>query len=426
MTHAGPEAAHAVEHAGESATVAGPAVSVLIAAWNAAGSIRRAIDSVLAERDLDLECVVVDDGSTDATARIVAEVAAADPRVILVALSENGGVSHARNRGLEAVRGEWLTLLDADDRFLPGGLRRLHDATRTGALAVVGQQVWSNGRRTWIGPLYDVPDIRRPGRKSLAAATGLLYYASPHGKLLRRSLVAGLRFEGRVLGDQPWVIAALLRAEDGIEVIGDDVYEWIRTPPPGGGPSITAATRSSARRGVEAARVAEAALARVRAEADRTVDDPVDRARLAAAYVERLLRSDLGAHVERALGRGDPELAELFGAIEAFVRGVPPSLLAGADGLARALVAPPLRRWNRVPAASRPAFWSLARAAMAAQPDLARHGRNPVERWALRAALAEPGGTRRRVGIAALGLLRLATAPAELPRALAALRRRIG
>src|SRR6185369_16054412 len=102
------------------------------AAWNAEGSIRRALDSVLAEHDLDLECVVVDDGSTDGTARIVAEVAVADPRVVLVALPHNGGVSAARNRGLEAVRGEWLTLLDADDRFLPGGLSRLHAASRDG------------------------------------------------------------------------------------------------------------------------------------------------------------------------------------------------------------------------------------------------------------------------------------------------------
>jgi Glycosyl transferase family 2 len=409
-----------------SSSGAGPAVSVLIAAWNAEGSIRRALDSVLAEHDLDLECVVVDDGSTDGTARIVAEVAMADPRVVLVALPRNGGVSAARNRGLEAVRGEWLTLLDADDRFLPGGLGRLHAASRDGALAVVGQQVWSNGRRTWIGPLYDVPDIRRPGRKSLAAAPGLLYYASPHGKLFHRSVVDGLRFEGRVLGDQPWVIAGLLRAGDRLEVIGDDVYEWIRTPPRGAGPSITAATRASARRGVEAAGVAEGALARVRAEAERSLPDPRDRDRVAAAYVERLLRSDLGAHLGQALGRGDPAMGELFGAIEAFIRGVPPTLLTGSTGLARDIVAPPLRRWNRVPVEARPAFWSLARSAIAAQPDLARQARNPVERWALRAVLTAPDGVRRATAIAALRLSRIATAPTELPRAAAALRRRLG
>ena len=56
---------------------------------------------------------------------VVRAIAATDPRVVLVARPTNEGVSSARNRGLEIVRGEWLTLLDADDRFLPGGLGTL-------------------------------------------------------------------------------------------------------------------------------------------------------------------------------------------------------------------------------------------------------------------------------------------------------------
>src|SRR5262249_49727839 len=95
-----------------------PHVSVLVASWNAEGSIERAIGSAGDDRSIDVECVVVDDASTDRTAEIVAAMAAADPRISLVRQDANAGVSAARNRGLEAIRGEWLTLLDADDRFV--------------------------------------------------------------------------------------------------------------------------------------------------------------------------------------------------------------------------------------------------------------------------------------------------------------------
>src|SRR5688500_5189849 len=97
-----------------------PWLSVLLPAWNAAQGIEGAIASVLEPTAVDLECVVIDDGSTDGTADAVAAIAARDARVILLRLPENQGVSAARNRGLDAMRGEWLTFLDADDRFLPG------------------------------------------------------------------------------------------------------------------------------------------------------------------------------------------------------------------------------------------------------------------------------------------------------------------
>ena len=95
---------------------------MLIPCWNAAASIGRAVDSVLEDRGFALECVVVDDGSTDGTADVVRAIAERDPRVVLVVSPANEGVSAARNRGLGVVRGTWLTFLDADHRLLPGGL----------------------------------------------------------------------------------------------------------------------------------------------------------------------------------------------------------------------------------------------------------------------------------------------------------------
>jgi hypothetical protein len=423
-----------------------PDVSVLIPAWNAAGSIAGAIASALHAPPGDVEVVVVDDASTDGTGDLVAAIAAADPRVVLVRQPENAGVSAARNAGLQHVHGTWLTLLDADDRFLPGGVAALHRAAISrDALAVVGQQVWSNGRHHWIGRLYDIPDIRTPRRTSLAASPGLLYHASPHAKLFRRSMVEDLRFEGRVLGDQPWVLRGLLRAGDRLEVIGEDVYEWVRTPPPGAGPSITTATRSSIERGVEAAGVATRAHAEVTAEAISLLGDGDAARRLAAAYADRLLRSDLAAHLDRALARRDPAIGRLFEAIERFLAALPAGLLAGSDALARDIVEPPLRRWPSVAREAHAAFWAMAATALEAQPDLAAHAGPAAARWALRHALrpgasgsrhgatqgdsSPHGATRRRsfvrrTAIAVLIALQLARTLRHGPGRIAAIRRR--
>ncbi|HYK95362.1 MAG TPA: glycosyltransferase family 2 protein [Candidatus Dormibacteraeota bacterium] len=380
-----------------AASRAGPAVSVLIPCWNAAATVGRALESVLGGSDVDLECIVVDDGSTDETVAIVRAIAERDPRVVLLPLDANVGVSAARNRGLELVRGDWLTLVDADDRLRPGGLAALQAAAiEHHALAVVGQQVWSTGRRTWLGRAYDVPDIRLPGRKSLARNPGLLYYVSPHGKLVHRSCFGGLEFHGRVLGDQPWTIRALLRAGDRIEVIADTVYEWNR-PPRGGASTITTRTRSSADLGVEVVEMAGIALMDVRGEIDRVLADPADRVAVAARYVERLLRSDLGGLVLRALVRRDAGTAALLAAIERFIGAVPAQLLSASDALSADILLPPLRFWWRLPLDARIAYWSLFAAARRLAPDSVRNAPGWMGAVGLRSASPTMGAVRHAV-----------------------------
>ncbi|MGD9496670.1 MAG: glycosyltransferase family 2 protein [Armatimonadota bacterium] len=95
---------------------AGPTISVVIPAYNAAGTIERALHSVYAQTcDAITEVVVVDDGSTDGTAAIVRE---RFPDVTLIQQANAGG-TRARNRGVAAATGDWVAFLDADDEWLP-------------------------------------------------------------------------------------------------------------------------------------------------------------------------------------------------------------------------------------------------------------------------------------------------------------------
>jgi glycosyltransferase involved in cell wall biosynthesis len=90
-----------------------PLISVLIGAYNAERYLGEAIESVFAQTYSDIELIVVDDGSTDATAEVAAGYG---DRLTLVRQS-NAGNGAARNRALEEASGEFFAFLDADDRF---------------------------------------------------------------------------------------------------------------------------------------------------------------------------------------------------------------------------------------------------------------------------------------------------------------------
>jgi glycosyltransferase involved in cell wall biosynthesis len=105
--------------------VSSPEISVIIPAYNASRTVGAAVDSVLAQSFTDFELLVIDDGSKDDTAEIVE--ARDDPRVRCVR-TENGGVSVARNRGLDLAEGLYVAFLDADDAWEPAKLERQHRA----------------------------------------------------------------------------------------------------------------------------------------------------------------------------------------------------------------------------------------------------------------------------------------------------------
>ena len=96
-------------------------VSVVIPAYNAAGVLSQCVSSVLAQEGVEVEVVIVDDGSADDTLAVATGLAEADPRVRVVS-KPNGGVSSARNAGLDAATGEVVVFVDADDALVPGAL----------------------------------------------------------------------------------------------------------------------------------------------------------------------------------------------------------------------------------------------------------------------------------------------------------------
>lgn len=102
-----------------------PFFSVIIPLYNKAPYVRRSLDSVLAQSFPDFEVIVIDDGSTDEGASIVASYQ--DSRIRLIR-QENAGVSAARNKGIETAKAAWLAFLDADDEYFSNFLEKMRDS----------------------------------------------------------------------------------------------------------------------------------------------------------------------------------------------------------------------------------------------------------------------------------------------------------
>ncbi|MBW4571918.1 MAG: glycosyltransferase family 2 protein [Tolypothrix carrinoi HA7290-LM1] len=119
-----------------------PFVSVIIPAYNAEAFIGRTLESVLAQTYENIEVLVVDDGSRDRTAEIVASFAEKDSRVILLE-QQNAGVAAARNLAIEKSRGEYIAPLDADDIWYPSKLDKQVQCILEGGSSVGLVYAWS-------------------------------------------------------------------------------------------------------------------------------------------------------------------------------------------------------------------------------------------------------------------------------------------
>ncbi len=111
-----------VAQAGGCAMTGFPLVSVVMPAFNSEKWIAEAVGSILSQTLRDLELIVVDDGSADATAEVVSGIH--DSRIKLIRLARNSGSAVARNRAIEIARGEFVALMDSDDIALPHWLER--------------------------------------------------------------------------------------------------------------------------------------------------------------------------------------------------------------------------------------------------------------------------------------------------------------
>ena len=121
-----------------------PNISVIIPTYNRAHILPRALDSVLAQTQLPIEIIVVNDGSTDGTKSVLSNYPG-----LKIMDQQHSGVSAARNIGLEHTNGEWIAFLDSDDEWLPEKLEQQWAAIcNDDKLICHTEEIWiRNGKR---------------------------------------------------------------------------------------------------------------------------------------------------------------------------------------------------------------------------------------------------------------------------------------
>lgn len=129
--------------------------------FNRVNFIGESLASLQSEREVEMEIIVVDDGSTDGSIAAVSELAKHDPRICLIT-GEHRGVSAARNIGVRSAQGEHITFLDSDDISAPGRIgRQLSKLERnSGIAAVIGETLWFEALTPELDPVPGTRHVR--------------------------------------------------------------------------------------------------------------------------------------------------------------------------------------------------------------------------------------------------------------------------
>ncbi len=115
----------------ELSTTSQPTISIIVPVYKVEHFLTECLDSICAQTFTDWELILVDDGSPDNSGIICDDYASKDSRIQVIHKA-NGGVSSARNVGLDVACGKWVTFIDADDKILPGFLEGLYSPIAAG------------------------------------------------------------------------------------------------------------------------------------------------------------------------------------------------------------------------------------------------------------------------------------------------------
>lgn len=204
-----------------------PEVSVVLPVHRAEGVVAGAMRRVLAMEGVELELIVVDDASDDATAGVAEAVAAEEPRARVLRRAERGGATRARATGIEAARGELVWQVDVDDDWDPGLLAVLVTALRSAdADVAVGraERIERNGRRT---PMEGVDEVTVLSPDDVAVAVldgtvrGYLW-----NKVFRRELLGPIEREPLSSQDDFLVVLDALGRARRVVLVPDVLYRY--------------------------------------------------------------------------------------------------------------------------------------------------------------------------------------------------------
>ena len=206
-------------------------ISVIVPVYKVEKYLRRCVDSIFAQTFADFELLLVDDGSPDNSGKICDEYAALDPRV-RVFHKPNGGVSSARNLGLENARGEWISFIDSDDWVDRTYLEKLMQG-KEADLSVCSfklentDEVWPDELESKLWHAEEVKDLLLTRMHRTQA-----YISAPWCKLFRRDIIEihRLRFDESLNTREDTIFSfQYLSYINDIYTVSDRIYHYDRS-----------------------------------------------------------------------------------------------------------------------------------------------------------------------------------------------------
>lgn len=207
-------------------------VSVIVPVYNVEKCLRRCIDSILRQTYTNFELILIDDGSTDGSGAICDEYARKDNRIKVIH-RENGGLSAARNSGLEVMTGEYVTFIDSDDYVTDNYIEYMYTlmVENKGDISAVSHEMIFDDTENGLDLnensvlSYDQKDIIKELLKMTDAMGHMAW-----GKLYKEGLFNDIRYpEGKLYEDLAVIYDILLKA-DRVVVSDARLYKYyIRT-----------------------------------------------------------------------------------------------------------------------------------------------------------------------------------------------------
>lgn len=135
-----------------------PKVSVIMAAYNTAPYVRRAVESIQRQTMEEWELWCTDDASIDGTAELLDEMAQTDHRIKVIHLEKNGGLGNARNIGMEKATGKYMCFIDSDDYIKDDYMKTLYDL----AEYTDSEEIYFGMENEWEESLHRDNTVKKP------------------------------------------------------------------------------------------------------------------------------------------------------------------------------------------------------------------------------------------------------------------------
>lgn len=206
-------------------------ISVIVPAYNVEPYLKRCVDSLVGQTYKELEIILVNDGSTDDTGALCDQLALADQRIRVIH-KENGGLSDARNAGIDAAKGEFYSFIDGDDFIEPDTYECMIAEMRNPEVSIVAAgfiDVDIEGKTTFRVSPGRRCLTKEEAFKDVFGGKGYITQSSCN-KLFRNSLFENIRYKKGIVNEDMEILPRLLDMSNCVVLLDKAVYHYVKKP----------------------------------------------------------------------------------------------------------------------------------------------------------------------------------------------------